>query len=63
MMNHGVVTLDIAIEALKDKISERSVYKNDIHRIQRIVCEYFKIDIEDLKGKKRSKDINYQRQI
>ena len=52
MMNHGVVTLDIAIEALKDKISERSVYKNDIHRIQRIVCEYFKIDIEDLKGKK-----------
>ena len=63
MMNHGVVTLDIAIEALKDKISERSVYKNDIHRIQRLVCEYFKIDIEDLKGKKRSKDINYQRQI
>ncbi len=63
MMNHGVVTLNIAIEALKDKISERSVYKNDIHRIQRIVCEYFKIDIEDLKGKKRSKDINYQRQI
>ena len=51
MMNHGVVTLDIAIEALKDKISERSVYKNDIHRIQRIVCEYFKIDIEDLKGR------------
>ena len=63
MMNHGVVNLDIAIEALKDKISERSIYKNDIHRIQRIVCEYFKIDIEDLKGKKRSKDINYQRQI
>ena len=63
MMNHGVVTLDIAIEALKDKISERSVYKNDIHRIQRIVCEYFKIDIEDLKGKKRSKDVNYPRQI
>ena len=63
MMNHGVVTLDIAVEALKDKINERSVYKNDIHRIQRIVCEYFKIDIEDLKGKKRSKDINYQRQI
>ena len=63
MMNRGIVTLDIAIEALKDKISERSVYKNDVHRIQRIVCEYFKLDIEDLKGKKRSKDINYPRQI
>lgn len=63
MMNRGVVTLDCAIEALKDKVSERSVYKNDVHRIQRIVCEYFKIDIEDLKGKKRSKDVNYPRQI
>jgi len=62
-MNRGVVTLDCAIEALKDKVSERSVYKNDVHRIQRIVCEYFKLDIEDLKGKKRSKDVNYPRQI
>ena len=63
MMNKGEVTLDIAIDALKDRVSERSVYKNDVHRIQRIVCEYFKIDIEDLKGKKRSKDVNYPRQI
>lgn len=63
MMNRGIITLDIAIEALKDKASEKSVYKNDVHRIQRIVCEYFKIDIEELKGKKRSKDINYPRQI
>ena len=63
MMNKGIVTLDVAIDALKDKVSDRSVYKNDVHRIQRIVCEYFKIDIEDLKGKKRSKDVNYPRQI
>lgn len=63
MMNKGKVTLDVAIDALKDKVSDRSVYKNDVHRIQRIVCEYFKIDIEDLKGKKRSKDVNYPRQI
>ena len=63
MMNRGIVTLEIAVEALKDKVSEKSVFKNDVHRIQRIVCEYFKIDIEDLKGKKRSKDVNYPRQI
>ncbi len=63
MMNKGKVTLDVAVEALKDKVNDRSVYKNDVHRIQRIVCEYFKIDIEDLKGKKRSKDVNYPRQI
>ena len=46
MMNRGIINLDIAIEALKDKVSEKSVYKNDVHRIQRIVCEYFKIDIK-----------------
>ena len=63
MMNRGIVTLDCAVEALKDKVSDKSVYKNDVHRIQRIVCEYFKLDIEELKGKKRSKDINYPRQI
>ena len=34
MMNRGIVSLDIAIEALKDKASDKSVYKNDVHRIQ-----------------------------
>lgn len=63
MMNKGIVTLDVAVDALKDKVADRSVYKNNVHRIQQIVCEYFKIDIEDLKGKKKSKDVNYPRQI
>ena len=63
MMNRGIVTLDIAVEALKDRVREKSVYKNNVHRIQQVVCEYFKIDIEDLKGKKKSKDVNYPRQI
>ena len=63
MFNHGVVTLNVAIDSLKDQLSDKSVYKNDIHRIQRVVCDYFKINIDDLKGKKRSKDVNYPRQI
>ena len=63
MMNRGVVTLHIAVESLKDQLSDKSVYKNDVHRIQRVVCDYFKIDIDDLKGKKRNKNINYPRQI
>ena len=63
MMNKGKVDLDIAVEALKDQIADRSVYKNDIHRIQTVVCEYFKIDIDDIKGKKRSQNINYPRQV
>ncbi len=63
MMNRGVVDLDTAIEALKDQLADRSVYKNDVHRIQTVVCDYFKITIDDIKGKKRSQNINYPRQV
>ena len=63
MMNKGLITLDIAVEALKDQLTDKSVFKSDIHRIQRVVCDYYKISIEDLKGKKRSQEINYPRQV
>lgn len=63
MMNKGKVTLDIAVDALKDQLIDRSVYKNDVHRIQRVVCDYFKVNIDDLKGKKRNQTINYPRQV
>lgn len=63
MMNKGQVDLDIAVEALKDQIADKSVYKNDIHRIQTVVCDYFKITMDDIKGKKRSQNINYPRQV
>ncbi len=63
MMNKGIVDLDIAVDALKDQLTDRSVYKNDVHRIQTVVCDYFKITMDDLKGKKRSQNINYPRQV
>lgn len=63
MMNKGLITLDIAVEALKDQLTDKSVFKSDIHRIQIVVCDYYKISIEDLKGKKRSQEINYPRQV
>ena len=63
MMNKGKVDLDIAVEALKDQLIDKGGYKNDIHRIQTVVCDYFKITIEDMKGKKRSSNINYPRQV
>lgn len=63
MMNKGNVDLDTAVDALKDQLTDRSVYKNDVHRIQTIVCDYFKITIDDIKGKKRSQNINYPRQV
>jgi len=63
MMNKGVVTLDIAVDALKEQLIDRSVYKNDVHRIQRVVCDYFKVNIDDIKGKQRNQTINYPRQV
>ena len=63
MMNHGVIDLDTAVDALKDQLTDRSTYKNDIHRIQRVVCDYYKINIDDMKSKKRSQNINFPRQI
>lgn len=63
MMNKGTVDLDTAVDALKDQLTDRSVYKNDVHRIQTVVCDYFKITIDDIKGKKRSQNINYPRQV
>ena len=63
MMNRGVVSLDIAVEALKDQLIDKSVYQNDVHRIQRVVCDYYKISLEEIKGKKRNHTINYPRQV
>ena len=36
---------------------------NSIHRIQRIVSEYFQISVDDIKSKKRSSNIAFPRQI
>ena len=63
MMNKGTVDLDTAVEALKDQLIDKGGYKNDVHRIQTVVCDYFKITIDDMKGKKRSSNINYPRQV
>ena len=57
------ITLDLAIEALKDFISKGIGEKNDIHRIQKIVSEYFQISVEDIRSKKRNSNISFPRQI
>ena len=63
MMGGSNVTLDLAIEALKDFISKGMGEKNDVHRIQKIVSEYFQISVEDIRSKKRSSNISFPRQI
>ena len=57
------ITLDLAIEALKDNLSKGIGEKDDISRIQKIVSEYFQISVEDIRSKKRSSNISFPRQI
>ena len=57
------INLDIAIEALKDEINKGYSEKNSINKIQRIVAEYYKINVEDMKSKKRSANLTIPRQI
>ena len=57
------INLDVAIDALKDEISVGIVEKDDVHRIQKIVSEYFQISVEDIRSKKRSSNISFPRQV
>lgn len=57
------IDLNLAMEALKDYVNKGISEKNDINKIQKVVAEYFKISIEDLKSKKRNSNISFPRQI
>lgn len=59
------LTQELAQEALKDLLSRNgeSSRKIDVNLIQKIVCEYYSLDIEDMKSKKRTQNIAFPRQI
>lgn len=63
IMGGTSITLNLAIDALKDFISKGISEKNDVHRIQKIVAEFFQISVEDIRSKKRSSNIAFPRQI
>lgn len=57
------INVELAMDALPEYISKGSYEKDDVHKIQRIVAEYFKISIDDLKSKKRNYNVAFPRQI
>jgi chromosomal replication initiator protein len=57
------INLEFAVDALKDYLGKSIYITNDIQKIQQAVATHFKITVEDLKGKKRTANINYPRQI
>jgi chromosomal replication initiator protein len=63
MFNVNEINLDVAIEALKDYLNKSLSLKNDINRIQKIVAEFYKVRVDDLKSTRRNNNISYPRQI
>ena len=63
MMSGSEITLDLAIDALKDYLNKSIGTKNSVQRIQRVVADYYQISVEDIKSKKRHASIAYPRQI
>ena len=63
MMNGSTITIDLAIEALKDHFAKSVISKNKIDQVQQLVSHYYNITIEDIKGKKRLSNITVPRQI
>ena len=56
------ITIDLVRESLKDLVSLQDRQVN-IDNIQKMVAEYYKIKIADLKGKKRTRSIARPRQM
>lgn len=63
MMSGCEITLDLAIEALKDYFVKSIISKNKIDQVMQLVANTYNIGVEDLKSKKRSANISVPRQI
>ena len=63
IMGGAEITLESAVDALKDTINKGTSEKNNISKIQKVVADYYQISVDDLKSKKRSWNIAFPRQI
>lgn len=63
MMTPDRITLDFTIEAIKDYVNVNIYQENTISHIQKVVADFFKITVEDLKSKRRSNNIAKPRHI
>jgi chromosomal replication initiator protein len=57
------ITLEVAQQLLRDIFSQTKHGNVTIDHIIRIICEHFKVSNNDLKGKKRTKNIVFPRQV
>lgn len=63
IMNGSEITLELAVEALKDYFVKSIISKNKVDQVQQVVAAHYNISVEDLKSKKRNANISVPRQI
>lgn len=63
MMGKSSISLDLAIEALRDHFGNGVVSKNKIDQVQQVVSHHYNISVDDIKSKKRMTEIAIPRQI
>ncbi len=63
IMNGSEITLELAVEALKDYIGKNIISRNKIDQVIQLVANNYNITVEDIKSKKRLSKIAVPRQI
>ena len=63
IMNGSTIDLPLAIDALKDYFKKSIISKTDVDKVLQIVAEEYNISLDDIKSKKRTKEIAVPRQV
>ena len=63
IMNESNITVNFAMEALKDFTKKQVTDQNNIRRIQKSVANFYKISFDDIKSKKRTPNLAIPRQV
>lgn len=63
IMNGSDITLDLAVDALKDYFVKSIISKSKVEQVQQLVASNYNITVEEMKSKKRISKIAVPRQI
>lgn len=63
IMSGSKITLDLAVDALRNFLGKSVISRNNIEKVQKVVAERYNVSVDDIRGKKRNANIAFPRQI
>ena len=63
LMNGSDITLDLAIEALKDHFAITFISQTKMYKVVQIICDHYNLTQDELMSKKRSNEIAVPRMV